>query len=149
MLAELPFSLLTMPRPYPNMVLTGFGAGGSDGKSPPVAPLAPVPPIALDIGREGGGVGLGEALAELLPEATLDVGATQGLVWILGVASILLPLAGKSGNASLASLPRLGNNGFEIVCFCHVLPLALFAGLALELCFVLLFNLKTREVFAG
>lgn len=62
------------------MDVVGFGAGGNDGKSPPVVPLDPVPPIALDTGLEVGGVGLGEALADTLPEATPDVGATHGLV---------------------------------------------------------------------
>ena len=80
MFEEFPLSRLTIPRPYPKIVDTGLGAGGNDGKSPPVAPLCPVPPIALEIGLDGGGVGRGDARAEFDPLATAEVGATHGRV---------------------------------------------------------------------
>ena len=97
-----------MPRPYPKIVLTGFGAGGNDGKSPPVAP--PRPPATRDAGRDVGGVARGVLCDEL---AFPDDGF-HGTVVTLGVGCTDDDEGGRVGNAD-SLLELLG-----VAVFVHV-----------------------------
>lgn len=117
-------------------MLTGFGAGGNDGKSTPVAP--PRPPATRDAGREDGGVWRGVAFDEpaLVAEALHGVVVTRGV----GCAD---EDGGRVGNADsfLDPLAALG-----VVVSVHV-PFLLW--LEREDCAVEDLSLRTREDLAG
>jgi len=118
------------------MVLTGFGAGGNDGNSPPVAPPRP-PPATRDAGLEVGGVARGV----LCDELALPADAFHGTVVTLGVGCIFDDVDG--GRVGKADSP-LELPGVPVLV--HV-PLLLW--LEREDCWVDDFSLRTRDDLAG
>jgi hypothetical protein len=86
-----PTSLLTIPLPYPKIVLWGLAAGGRAGNASP--------PIFLLAGLEVGGVGLAEAGLEFCAED--DCGTQDTL--LLPVAALLFLEEDRTGKASLGT----------------------------------------------